>query len=273
MRELTSAQRCLYAWLRRVRPAPLGTALKKLLRIRRIPFRTEDGLRFQIDPVSDLGQFLLSQGSYEPAMCLAFRHLVRPGDVVIDVGANEGYLSMIAAKAAAPEGCLYAIEPQSRLGEVVRTNARLNGLQSVVQIRQVAFSEKNGFADFFLSPDVNTGASGFSRYWRFGGAKENVLTMRLETFFEEEGIQRARLMKVDCEGAETQVFAGAGSILKDGRIDYLLVEYHPHIIGRQACEETDALILGFEYRRTDWRGLVVYTRPGLTEDWTTDGAP
>src|ERR1700760_3354911 len=58
---------------------------------------TENG-SFWIDPMSGFGAALLKDGAHEPAMIQWVRETLEPGGIFVDVGANEGYFSVIAAK-------------------------------------------------------------------------------------------------------------------------------------------------------------------------------
>src|SRR4051812_38970298 len=119
----------LYQCLARVRPAPVASALKRLLRVRRRAVTTPEGT-FWIDPVSNLGLELL-RGRYEPSLTEVVRRYLRPGGVFVDVGANEGYFSAIAARLVGPTGRVVAVEPQARLRPVLEENFRLNGVANV----------------------------------------------------------------------------------------------------------------------------------------------
>src|SRR5258708_5878695 len=116
--------------LRKTRPAALATHLKRLLGIKRTVVRTARG-SFFVDPVSHLGEFLIREGEYEPDMTATLRRHLQPGSVFADVGANEGYFSVLGGQIVGPAGRVIAIEPQARLRAVVEENIRLNGLQNV----------------------------------------------------------------------------------------------------------------------------------------------
>lgn len=77
-------------WLLRVQPAFVASFLKKVLRIRRHMISTQEGIFF-IDPLSNFGYVLSSEGGYEPGMTAAVKQILRNGDIFLDVGANEGY--------------------------------------------------------------------------------------------------------------------------------------------------------------------------------------
>ena len=243
-----------YNAIRRLRPIQVGEAVKKLIGVRRFYYALEDGTIYWIDPVSNLGLFLLNDGTYEPGMDRVIRSLLKPGDKFVDVGANEGYFSIAAAKIVGATGAVYAIEPQSRMEPVIKRNARANGLESIVRIHRLGFSDKEGAKDLFLTADINTGASSFTKHWKVGNRKETIRTTTLDAFAKEQQLESIDVLKVDCEGAEIGVIAGAEGLLKTGRITHLVIEYHPHIIGKAACEELHKKVLAVGYTQQEGVG-------------------
>ena len=99
-------------FLLRIRPAPLAVFLKRLMRIKRKVVDTDTG-KFWIDPASNLGITLLREGAYEPGMQAILEHFLMPGKVFVDLGANEGYFTVLGARLTQPSGRVFAIEPQN----------------------------------------------------------------------------------------------------------------------------------------------------------------
>src|SRR5690242_17630309 len=104
----------LYRGLMRVRPAFVASAIKRVLRLRRQLVTTPLG-SFEVDPVSHLGLSLLTHYSYEPEMESFIEREIGPGMTFIDVGANEGYFSIAAARRVGLQGRVISVEPQARL--------------------------------------------------------------------------------------------------------------------------------------------------------------
>ncbi len=256
--------------LMRLRPTQLGAMLKVVLGLRRRVLEGPDGARFYADPVSLLGLGLLKAASYEPDMTRLIDSTLNPGDTFIDLGANEGYFSILAAKRVG-DGRVIAIEPQSRLQCVLAENQRLNGLRNIT-VCHGAVSDGEGHAPIALRPSTHSGASTMFPYWRIGWRKETVRTFSLDRLFDEQGIKVADLMKVDCEGAEKLIFSGNVEILKRHGIRAIILEYHPRIIGTRACESIDRWLRVLGYRGRRWRGLTIYLSPSVRDEMLPDGA-
>jgi FkbM family methyltransferase len=209
-----------YELLMRVRPCQLAEVLKTCLHIRRRSVLTRTGHTFYVDPVSVFGISLMRYGIHETQMTKLLYALLRPSDTFLDVGGNEGYFSVIASTLV-PDGAVHCIEPQQRLHSVLRKHFELNGSTMAVAHR-TALSDRDGSADLFVRPSTNTGASSMFRYWKVGTATETVPCTTLDAFFDRNHLDRVRLMKVDCEGAESLVVAGGRNVLKRGGVASIL---------------------------------------------------
>src|SRR4051812_36476144 len=111
--------------LLRIRPVELAEFIKKLLRVSRIEAQIGT-LRLWLDPASNLGSQLLLGGAYEVDFTERLSRILRPGDVFLDVGANEAYFSLLAAEKVGDSGHVYLMEPQARLWPVILFNFLLN---------------------------------------------------------------------------------------------------------------------------------------------------
>ena len=248
------------AALMRVRPASLGSALKRILRIRRYVVETQAG-RFYIDPVSNFGVSVQHERSYEPELSMAVRTLLREGDTFVDIGANEGFFSIIASKAVGSTGRVIAIEPQSRLQEVLARNVRENGIMNV-DVIQRAISDVHGVATLSVSPDMNTGSSGLFRTTRYEVPTQDVLQTTLDRLFRLLSLRSVRLMKMDIEGLEYEAILGSRDLFRSSAVEYLALELHPTILERRGRPEKDIAKFLNEcgYRRDERFGTLVLVR-------------
>jgi FkbM family methyltransferase len=213
--------------------------MKRLLRIKRLVVRAEIG-SFFVDPVSHLGDLLIREGRYEPDMEATLRRYLRPGGVFADVGANEGYFSVLAGQIVGPAGRVIAVEPQARLRPVIEENARLNGLQNVT-LENVAVSDADGTAELYLAPDLNTGSSGLARQNRYAVPTQPVRTTTLAKLLSAAGIGPVDLMKMDIEGFEFEAILGSKDLFRDGSVRAFALELHPSVI-RGRGHDADELV-------------------------------
>ncbi|WP_145032218.1 FkbM family methyltransferase [Caulifigura coniformis] len=230
-----SAQR--YHWLTRVRPAFLGSFLKRVLRVQRRGVSTAAG-EFFIDPASNFGDSLLRDGEYEPQMAETVTSLLSEGDTFVDLGANEGYFTIIAAKRVGPSGEVVCIEPQTRLQGVLHRNITSNGLRNVLVVQR-AISDSDGLATLALSPDVNTGSSGLLRATRYSGEEQVVLQSTLKNLFGALRINKVRLIKIDVEGFEYEAILGSKDVFISGVVEHIALELHDDMLERRGRSSAD----------------------------------
>jgi FkbM family methyltransferase len=220
-----------------IRPAPFSAFLKSLLRVGRREFTAREG-RFWVDPASYQGLRILRTGEYEPDMANVLKTWLRPGDTFIDLGANEGYFSVLAAKLVGPSGHVVAIEPQARLQAVVARNLELNHIDRVSLVH-AAVSDREGTAALHLTPGVNNSASSLMQPTRYSLATEQVPTTTLLSLLDRQNVARARLLKIDVEGWEYEAVLGSRELFRAGRIDALALELHPHLLSARGLDGSE----------------------------------
>lgn len=214
--------------LRVLRPAWIASLAKRMIKVQRLQVQTEHGL-FYVDPISHLGNLLISEGIYEDCMVSTLKKYLSPGAVFVDVGANEGYFSVLASALVGASGRVVAIEPQSRLQTVLQQNFELNGCSNIKLI-STAISDAENTAELYLTPDTNTGASGLSRGTRYRLPTETVQTTTLLKLIADQQLEQIDLMKMDIEGFEYEALLGAEAVLRTGQIKALALELHPAAI-------------------------------------------
>ena len=237
-----------YGLLRYVRPIELGEALKRVLNPKRVIVES-NGCRFLVDPLSNFGGTLLSLGKYEDETTRWLLKVLAKGDTFVDVGANEGWYSLIAARIVGPSGCILAIEPQERCWSAIHRNFILNNYLKY-RVVPYAVGDVEGETHLILYPSLNNEASTLvsqRRTRRFKRQYTRVTTLDTITRTLETGL--IKLLKIDCEGYELGVLRGAEKLLKDGMVEHLLVEIHARQLvelGHQESEITEYLLsLGF----------------------------
>jgi FkbM family methyltransferase len=132
-----------------------------------------------------------------------FEQIVRPADVVLDVGANIGAHTLWLAKKVGPTGRVYAFEPQRIVYQTLCANMALNSISNAF-CTQAALGEK---ASSIVVPPLNYSAAN-----NFGGVGlgsyttgESVPVMTLDSL----NLSACRLVKIDVEGMEASVLRGA----------------------------------------------------------------
>jgi FkbM family methyltransferase len=133
-----------------------------------------------------------------------------PGGIAIDIGANIGDWSIPAALAVGPTGRLLAIEPIPRMAAALRKTFGINRLRQA-SVVEMALSSSAGQTNF----SIERGNSGGSRIGKHALAHDSIEVeiTTLDALVEREQLPRVDFIKIDVEGHEPQVLAGAKATL------------------------------------------------------------
>lgn len=178
-------------------------------------------------------------GSFEAKEIDLLCSLVRPGDCVMDIGANIGLHSLALSRAVGPEGQVISFEPDQDNLALLRKNLETNGCTNVTVI-PAALGEQEGAVDLYQSDD-NRGALSTSDI--LGVGSENAVSVQMrrgDAVLAELGL-KARVAKIDVEGAEPLVMSGLGS----AKPEILLFEFVPWQL-RAAGHDPLLLLKGLE---------------------------
>lgn len=150
---------------------------------------------------------------------------LRPGDVALDIGANQGFFSCYAAQKGAR---VIAFEPCPDSVALLERNLARNDFTDRVTVRAEAVGAERGVADFFVSPMLGGGMNTTSAVFasKFDHIQsEKVPCVTLPDVLREMDGARIRLCKIDCEGAELEILRG---LQPDdaAMIDAFALEYH-----------------------------------------------
>jgi FkbM family methyltransferase len=148
----------------------------------------------------------------------------KKGDVVLDIGANIGCVSIYLAKKN-PDITIYAYEAHPVNYDSLIHNLNLNNVTNVVAINKAVYSKTGETLKISLDEN-NTGAT--SCFVDSGNEAVSVLTISMDDIIKEHGITELKLLKIDCEGAEFDIFNYSES-LKVIEIENLGMEVHGYM--------------------------------------------
>lgn len=209
-------------------------------------------------------------GTSEPGVQRAMQMLLKPGMTFFDVGANVGFHSTVACRLIDPaRGHVISFEPLAANCDQIEINARLNHFDCV-RVMRVALGNHDGEARFLLSEISSRGAlETAGRIPTSPAGTATVQIRRLDTLMRESHFPAPDLMKIDVEGAEVEVLAGAHETLMRQR-PLLMIELHgtnagvaaaleaigyrPSVLGRSGSiveVPWDAYIIAAPVERTD----------------------
>ncbi len=243
-----------------------------LERVLRRPFVYEDsrGLRYVLYPGENAAAYLDNRGNYEIAETRLCERLLQPGDAAVDVGANIGLYTLLFSSLVGVEGRVHSFEPAPENLRRLRVNLLLNGAENV-EAHQAALFSRPGVLTLNLF-DSRLGA------WHSLGRPElpnpftpgemiaptgtvEVEAITLDDYAASAGLERIALLKIDVEGAEPDVLAGATGLLERKAVGAILFEVslpQAESLGHDPSEPFAQLTqLGYESRTIEPDG-----RPG-----------
>lgn len=189
-------------------------------------YQLTKSIKIICEPSSSYGSFIVYARFPEHEEMEFIHSYLQPKDVMIDVGANIGAISLLAADKIT-HGKIFAFEPTPSVANKLKLNVRLNGLENIIACFVQAVSNKNGFLHFKIEgqSEVNHIVNSSTK----GDSKDiiKVSSTTLDTFVKNNNLKQVDLLKIDVEGAEQSVFDGAKTSLSKHVISVIVFEANP----------------------------------------------
>ena len=216
---------------------------------------------------------LILSGVWEEFETEIFKKHLRAGDTVLDIGANIGYHTLIAAELVGPNGKVYSFEPDPKNFQLLKKSVEANGYTNVT-LEQIALANKNGQGKLFLSNEDNYGDLRiFDSQDKRASTKIRLVT--LDTYFKDKNPQ-IDVIKMDVQGSEALVLKGALQTLKKNKHLKLFTEFWPKALRLSGSSATDYFNLltksGFKIFAIDvkHKHLTKVTLKKLLADYSED---
>lgn len=227
------------------------------------------GYRMIVDP-SDWAQRLtyFTARYYDTKTQLALMRLLEPGDRFVDVGANQGMMSLLAARLVDNAGVVDAFEPHPECVDRIRRQLELNSLQHV-RLHAAALGETAGHADLHFKPDH----AGYSTLANIDDQQRGTRSVRVDVLRGDDVLRQdprpVSVIKIDVEGFEPPALRGLSETLTRDR-PAVITEINPHCLklaGMTPSDVIDTLSAhGYEGQRLECRGETL-SLASLESDW------
>jgi len=199
----------------------LKTRLKNPLR--KIPFQIRiDSFRLYVYGNS-LEFRAYSSGTYEPHTINLFKETVKRGDTVLDIGAQFGLFSIIAAEKTTEQGKVYAFELIPANFELLTRNIEINGYSNIIRPVQKAVSDKPGTAAFFIYRDTDSHSMYLHPKIK-QKARMKVSSISIDQFLAGHPVD---VIKMDIEGNEPRALEGMVQTILGSNDLTMFLELHP----------------------------------------------
>jgi FkbM family methyltransferase len=187
-------------------------------------------------------------GVWEPCETDFMRLALKSGDGVVDAGANIGWFSLVAEQCVGPRGRVHAFEPQSKILPYLRRTMADNDLAGHVIVHALALSDRFGESAMSWDPaGANMGRAWLAEPHGKETGLGRVPTAPLDAILPDEAIA---FMKIDTEGAEALVLAGARRLIARSR-PLIMLEVLPRFLAAVSrCEPAaiDHFLAAFGYQ-------------------------
>lgn len=223
----------------------------RLLSVLRLPQRERRVRVFGYDVELDTREFIQRMiwlGDFERWETGVVRRTLEPGGCFVDVGANVGYFSLLAASRVGRRGRVLAFEPSpyafERLTKTILSN-RIEQIQAFAH----ALGAARGHAELQFTGQVQANHTP-SLVPQPGARTVRVEVKPLDDILDELRVRHVDLMKVDVEGFEPSVLRGAEESLRAGRVAAVLIELNEPWLARAGSSgaEVRAMLEGFGFR-------------------------
>jgi FkbM family methyltransferase len=256
----------------------LAAAASGLVRLgRRLTFRantavfTRRGLRWELDLAQGIDFAIYLFGCFEPATVAAYSAEIRPGQVVIDIGANIGAHTLQFARLVGDTGTVVAFEPTAYAFAKLRRNRELNPqLQARLELAQALLVAEE-------SAEV---PPGIYSSWPLAGGKElhgvhrgelqstaGARAVRLDSAIAELGLKAVHHLKLDVDGNEPEVIRGARGCLSAWK-PMIFMELAPYLFRddpRRFAEMLGTLTgIGYRFFREENRAALPTDAAGIS---------
>jgi FkbM family methyltransferase len=213
---------------------------------------TRGGLRWQLDLREGIDLSIYLLGAFEPSVTRSYRRLVAPGDVVLDIGANVGSHTLPLARAVGESGRVLAFEPTgwafAKLGANLALNPALRARVTAEQVMLVSPEESALPAAIYSSWPLasETSLHPVHRGRLMSTAEARAVT--LDEYLAGAGVDRVDFVKLDVDGSEPAVLAGAAATV-DRHRPKIMMEMAPCLFeGGDGFERIVDFLVARRYR-------------------------
>lgn len=238
----------------------LFLALKGLRRLSGKSMQTlarREGLLWSLDLGETIDLWIYLTGSFQRPSVDALRRLIRPGDVVLDIGANIGAHTLFIARAAGPTGQVHAFEPTPFAFQKLRRNLELNPLLGASvqahQLELVAPGAASSLSEIYSSWPLEPTGKVHPCHGGALMATTGAAITTLDAFCSSHPIRRVDVIKLDVDGHECGVLGGAQHLLRTQR-PAMILEISPCVYAAAAphrFEDFIEILKALDYRLLD----------------------
>jgi len=205
-------------------PRPVRAAANAVLRAIARPSVTVHDARIVLNPRDPVISGALTLNVYERAETRVFLQLLRPGAVLLDVGANVGYYTALGMRALGPAGKVIALEPDPESFSFLQQTVQANSGAPVLCINKAAGRE-SGTGTLFTSTENRGDNRMYSNQLADSSCAVEIVS--IDELLAELGVRQVDIVKIDVQGFEHYVLAGMRHTFAASRDVAMMMEFWP----------------------------------------------
>lgn len=188
--------------------------------------RLANGLLLYVDPQDEtMSAHLIGYGYWEPNVYQVVSSLAKPGDVIVEVGANVGYYTVAMGAMVGASGQIHSFEANARLARMVERSAYINGMTDRIVVHPKAVVGEAGVVRFERSRK-RSGWGHVSQQAEAVFDDSEIVEVEATTLDSLE-LSRVDLLRLDAEGSEPLILEGAADILARNPDLKICMEWDP----------------------------------------------
>lgn len=189
-------------------------------RAHKIPFGPLSGKYIYLKPSISPRMFF---GINEPGLVNGLQQLIKKNDIIYDIGAHIGYITILCADLVTDSGQIHCFELMPATAEKLQKTIGLNGLKNC-SIHTIGLSNQQGKSTIELG-DTYMGSLDSLASKKSDKQIQTCCITTLDSYVQEQAMVQPTLIKMDIEGGEVQALEGAKELLNNS-IPLLTIEFH-----------------------------------------------
>ena len=206
------------------------------------------GFKMILTPIELLQAHLYLFSTYELPTTRFITRFLQKDSIVVDIGANIGYVTMFCAKILENSGAVYAFEPQAENYKLLQQHIELNNFQNIVP-QKFAVTSTPTTLRLYLATDNHGAHSTIFNADVMTENYEEVQGLTLDSFVEEKRFSKLDLVKIDVEGAEFEVLQGMQNVMRSFR-PVIIVELNEMLQQQRGMSSNSIKSMLIEYGYT-----------------------
>lgn len=158
-----------------------------------------------------------------------FEKQLKKDHIVLDIGANIGYYSLLARSIVGSNGKIFSFEPAKENVKLIKKSIEQNKFENIIVV-EAAVSDHNGYGELFLSPYYKSEHSLFEYHYSSGehkGKSQKIKVVTVDSFLEQLGDLTVDIIKMDVEGSEKKVLSGMKKTIEFNKKISVITEFWP----------------------------------------------